>query len=132
MVSLREARGSRTQQLLARLIRTSQSEISRWETGEKMMSAKSAEKLAEHLPGVSAAELRFENQVAAMKRAMRDGNPEGVLSAAKTIIKLADKYPMTAEGERQLDKLVSGAIKFAKSPHLFDFDEYGDTENRAD
>jgi hypothetical protein len=90
-------------------------------SGAKVMGEKVATKLGQEL-GVDPDLLRIGNQGAAMSRAMKRNDAHGVLTAARTIVKITEKRTLTPESERFLDELVDKAVKVATGYSL-DFED---------
>lgn len=102
-----------TQGTLALRAGVDQTRVSRYESGDRAMGRASAEKLARVLDA-DADTLMFGNRAAMMRKAMRDGDPAGVLEAAKSAVKLADARELTEHGEEALDELAGGLERYQR------------------
>ena len=113
---LRAARKStgKSQQELEALSGIAQGDISKFESGAKLMSETVAQKLARHLPGTSPTGLLMSNKAHAFKKAHDRGDRIGVLKAAESIVKHAERLPEDPQLEAMLDRLVEKACRFAE------------------
>ena len=122
---LRAARKSAglSQQELEELTGIAQGDISKYESGSRLVSETVAQKLARHLPGTTPTRLLMANKAQAFKRAQETGDRVGALKAAESIVRYASKLPEDPELGRMLDRLVAKACRFA---------EQGGTDNTSD
>jgi transcriptional regulator with XRE-family HTH domain len=109
----RKAAGT-TQSELAAATGLHQADISFWETGARLMGENVAERLAQHLAGVSASDLLISNKAQAFKRAQENNDRLAVLRAAESIVKFCDRLPADPELDAMLDRLVRKAVKVAE------------------
>lgn len=85
--------------------------LSAYKNGSRTMGSKAASKLAPHL-GESADALMIANRGAVLKRAKKRGDVQGVLTATKGIVQIAEE---AGTGGAELDGLVDHALKFAQA-----------------
>jgi transcriptional regulator with XRE-family HTH domain len=92
----------------------SQSDVSKFESGAKLMGESVAQRLARYLPRTTPGELLIGNKAAAFQRAQERGDRLGVLKAAESFVKYAERLPEDPELERMLNRLVEKACEFAE------------------
>jgi|SRR3712207_1062243 transcriptional regulator with XRE-family HTH domain len=83
----------KTQSELAAATGLHQADISFWETGARLMGENVAERLARHLPGVSAGDL-MSNKAQAFKRAQESNDRLAVLRAAESMVNVEAHRPL--------------------------------------
>lgn len=132
LTGLRDARkrAGLTQDRLADLIGTDRANIAGMESAARTVSLKMGRRLSEHVD-VGSAELVIANRLAAMKTAENNRDPAGVLSAAKSIVELANDEELSEKGEEFIGAIADRALKFAgvgavsKSSGAGDSEQYG-------
>jgi transcriptional regulator with XRE-family HTH domain len=120
-----------SQEELASLARTDQGTISAIESGATGVSEKLAQRLGNVLEP-SGDELIIGNRALAMERAIKEGDRAGVLTAAKTVVKVASRHKLTPEGEKYLDDLTEKAIKFAQGGLDFEDEDFDGEDDGRD
>ena len=73
-------------------------------SGNRIMGSKTAAKLGQAL-NVDSDVLRVGNLSSAMKQAMKRGDPHAVLTAARSIVEIAEKRTMTPDSERPSERI---------------------------
>jgi transcriptional regulator with XRE-family HTH domain len=89
------------------------SRVSRYESGDRRMGREAAEALAPVLKSEPRT-IMFENRTAMVERAMENRDPEAVLKAATSAVKITGDEDLSPEGEEALDDLVETALKFVE------------------
>ncbi len=109
-------RAGYSQREVAELVGTSQPNICAYETGERAMSLKIANKVLREIgeSNVSGAELVVANRLKAYKRARESGDVSGMLDAAKTVARIGEEHTLTREGEELIEEVVDDALEYAE------------------
>ncbi len=119
LMNLRESRdkAKKTQAMLAAATGLDQARLSRYESGERSLSAANARKLAAALKNTNAATLVVANRNAMLQRAMDRGDAAGVMEAAKSAYEVAESngWLDDDEGDEALSELLEAATKFVES-----------------
>ncbi len=109
-------RAGYSQREVAELVGTSQPNICAYETGDRAMSLKIANKVLGEIgeSNVSGAELVVANRLKAYKRARESGDVSGMFNAAKAVAKIAEQHTLTTEGGELVEEVVDDALEYAE------------------
>ncbi len=109
-------RAGYSQREVAELVGTSQPNICAYETGERAMSMKIANKVLREIgeSDVSGAELVVANRLKAYKRARNSGDVSGMFDAAKAVARLGEEHTLTREGDELVGEVVDDALGYAE------------------
>lgn len=103
-----------TQETVALRAGLDRSRVCRYESGDRRMGREAAEALAPVLKSEPNT-IMFENRRVMVERAMKNRDPEAVLKAATSAVKITGDEDLSPEGEEALDELVETALKFFES-----------------
>ncbi len=109
-------RAGYSQREVAELVGTSQPNICAYETGDRAMSLKIANKVLREIgeSDVSGEELVVGNRLLAYKRARESGDVPGMLDAAKAVAKIGERRTLTTEGAELVEEVVDDALEYAE------------------
>lgn len=110
---LRKARGLSQEQLAELVPDMDHSMISRLESGERPMSAKSASALGSVL-GVNPAGIRVENLAVVLKMAIDRDDAPAVLEHTTAILEATEGQDLSREGEQVIEALYESALTYAE------------------
>ncbi len=109
-------RAGYSQREVAELVGTSQPNICAYETGERAMSLKIANRVLREIgeSDVSGEELVVANRLKAYKRARESGDVPGMFEAAKAVCRIGERNTLTREGAELVDEIVDDALGYAE------------------
>jgi transcriptional regulator with XRE-family HTH domain len=115
---LRESRNKakKTQAMLSAVTGLDQGYLSRVESGERSLGPAAAKRLAMVLKNTNTPTLIFSNRYAMLRRAVDRGDVSGVMQAARSAFKVAERNGWLDDGgDRALSELLDAATKFVES-----------------
>ncbi len=112
-------RAGYSQREVAELVGTSQPNICAYESGDRTMSLKIANKVLREIGelNVSGEELVVANRLKAYKRARDAGDVPRMFSAARDVAKIGEGRTLTTEGNSLVNEIVDDALEYAEKAY---------------